>query len=71
MGRVDRKEGGDREGETGRGNLEGANGEGEMGRGAIGAGRRWQWGVGQREEMERGGGDGKGATAREERGKRW
>ena len=36
MGRVDRKEGGwggvdgNREGETGRGNLEGDNGEGEM-----------------------------------------
>ena len=36
----------DREGETGRGNLEGGNGEGEMGRGAIGTGRGWQWGGG-------------------------
>ena len=46
VGRVDRQEGrgcggvgGNREGETGRGNLEGGNGEGEMGRGG------WQWGV--------------------------
>ena len=36
---------GNREGgvETGRGNLEGGNREGEMGRGAIGMGSGWQW----------------------------
>ena len=46
---------GNGEGETGRLNLEGGNGEGEMWRGAIGTGRAWQWGGGQREEeMERG-----------------
>ena len=40
--------------ETGRGNLEGGNREGEMGRGAIGTGRGWQWRGGQgEEEMER------------------
>ena len=53
--------GGDREGESGRGQL-----LREMGRGAIGMGRVWQWGGGQREEeMER------GATGRRERGNRW
>ena len=46
---------GDRWMATGRGNLEGGNREGEMGRGAIGTGKGWQWGGGQREEeMERG-----------------
>ena len=41
--------------ETRRENLEGGNGEGEMGRGAIGMGRGWQWRGGQgEEEMERG-----------------
>ena len=46
---------GNGEGETGRGNLEGGNREGEMGRRAIGTGKGWQWGEGQREEeMERG-----------------
>ena len=43
--------GGERQG---GGNLEGGNREGEMGRGAIGTGRGWQWGGGQGEEMERG-----------------
>ena len=48
-----------------------------MGRGAIGTGRGWQWGGGQREEemergsMGKGGEDEKGATGKEERGKRW
>ena len=46
---------GNREWETGRGNLEGGNEEGKMGKGATGTGRGWQWGGGQREEeMERG-----------------
>ena len=84
VGRVDRKEhgwgevDGNGEGETGRGNLEGGNGQGQMGKGAIGTGRGWQWGGGQREEMERGamqkGGKlrrGRWGGGKRERGKRW
>ena len=61
--------------ETGRWNLEGGNGEGEMGRGAIGTERGWQWRGGQgEEEMERGaigkggtweGGNGEGGKGKE------
>ena len=53
--RGDGKGYGNGEGETGRGNLKGGNDEGEIWRRAIGMGREWQWGRGQREEeMERG-----------------